>query len=709
MVEKKDIRMYPVIALQSADKQKNTAASSFLSSHWYEWKYLPLSCSLLLALILHTWLVVHSRGVIDGDVALVGLQANHILHGERPAYFYGQAYMGSLEAYIAAALFLIFGSSVATLYGQMIASSLVVVWLTWLLAGTLARQAGCSRRTQAYFQGCSVLFVAVSPLYDTVLELRAMGGYVETFILMQLLLLFTLWLTHRWRTGASRWLLLRYWMAIGFVLGLGIWINPLISSAVLTMGLWLVGMVIWKLTRWRRQAIQSGDRRRLGSQQGVLPEAQQVVLIHGVFCSRVQAAFPIVFSWLAMKTLWQAGIALLFDLVPALALLPTLCLGMLPALIWGAGNNWLNLVFIFKRVNKEPLKSLQGYTDLYLHCTARRVIGGALPGESQQFHFLHTLPLILGTGCIALCVALLILSLVYAHQPLLIQIRQLVLLPIVFGFFTYVAFTMDSLPPSKCVDHDLEGRFGTPLFLVLPLLYAAACTFVLCFVWQRWRSREDKPRSSLASSRTSFIAVAAPFATGLLIGVQVAMVGCQATSYLVANPGLTFQSAYCRIAPADNGPLIAYMQREHIHYAWASHWIGEPIRFKTHEQIIVDSPVTILKYIRRHHVTKLTPADRLGAADLVKRTERLSQPILSIFNADRPGFITFIRHGDPYPELLRVFDALHIHYRYAIFPSQPGYDMVIAMPLNRTVELTEYPDFIFMFGCENLFGSEYQV
>jgi hypothetical protein len=54
---------------------------------------------LLLAVIARVWLIVHTNGVIAGDEAEVGLQAEHILHGEHPIYYYGQPYMGSLQMY----------------------------------------------------------------------------------------------------------------------------------------------------------------------------------------------------------------------------------------------------------------------------------------------------------------------------------------------------------------------------------------------------------------------------------------------------------------------------------------------------------------------------------------------------------------------------------------------------------------------------------
>ena len=72
----------------------------------------PLWLCLLFALLIRIWLVVHTRGVIAGDEAMVGIQAEHILQGEHPVYYYGQPYMGSLEAYFAALLFAIAGASV---------------------------------------------------------------------------------------------------------------------------------------------------------------------------------------------------------------------------------------------------------------------------------------------------------------------------------------------------------------------------------------------------------------------------------------------------------------------------------------------------------------------------------------------------------------------------------------------------------------------
>src|SRR5258708_35442926 len=89
----------------------------------------PLLFCLLIALVLRAWLVFHTQSFIDGDEALVGIQAEHILRGELPIYFYNQPYMGSLEAYIMAAIFPTFCPSLWALPAGPNLLSLVILLL----------------------------------------------------------------------------------------------------------------------------------------------------------------------------------------------------------------------------------------------------------------------------------------------------------------------------------------------------------------------------------------------------------------------------------------------------------------------------------------------------------------------------------------------------------------------------------------------------
>jgi hypothetical protein len=153
----------------------------------------------------------------------------------------------------------------------------------------------------------------------------------------------------------------------------------------------------------------------------------------------------------------------------------------------------------------------------------------------------------------------------------------------------------------------------------------------------------------------------------------------QVCSYGLTNAGNTFQSPYCTFAPANNDAIIAYMQREHIQYAWATGWIAYPIVFKTHGSIILADP---LPFLTHNPVLNRIPAN----SDAVLRS-------------DRPSLITFVRHNDLHPELLRLLDSKQVTYRVARFPAQEGRDVIVVTPLSRTVSPFEPGPFYNMFTC----------
>src|SRR4051812_39337598 len=75
-----------------------------------------LVAALAVALGVRLAVLVSPLGELDADEAVVGLMARHIaFNGELPIFYYGQAYLGSLEAFSAAPLFLAFDSSGALL------------------------------------------------------------------------------------------------------------------------------------------------------------------------------------------------------------------------------------------------------------------------------------------------------------------------------------------------------------------------------------------------------------------------------------------------------------------------------------------------------------------------------------------------------------------------------------------------------------------
>src|SRR2546430_10101843 len=226
---------------------------------------------LLVAAAMRVWLVMHTHGVIDGDEALVGIQAEHILRGELPVYFSGQPYLGSLETYCIALLFAIFGPSVWVLRAEPILMSLILVWLTWRLANVLAGVAQLPPYARRYFVTIATLLAAVPPLYDGIAEMRTWGGLIETLLLMLLLLLSALQLTRRWREGAPKRELALRWAGIGFIVGLGFWIYALIISAVLAAAAWIVCGAIARVVTLRQQNAAALPRAIITIPAGLLP------------------------------------------------------------------------------------------------------------------------------------------------------------------------------------------------------------------------------------------------------------------------------------------------------------------------------------------------------------------------------------------------------------------------------------------------------
>src|SRR5690554_1891314 len=98
---------------------------------------LLLALVLALALGLRLALIVSPHGWLEADEAIVGLMARNILQGERPIFYWGQSYMGALEAYLAAAVFALLGSSTAALRLVPTVCSVIFVWLNYLLARRL--------------------------------------------------------------------------------------------------------------------------------------------------------------------------------------------------------------------------------------------------------------------------------------------------------------------------------------------------------------------------------------------------------------------------------------------------------------------------------------------------------------------------------------------------------------------------------------------
>ncbi|WP_201370045.1 hypothetical protein [Ktedonobacter robiniae] len=611
------------VAKPAIPNQREQPATSE-QSRWQRMLFSPLWLCLLLALVVRIWLIMRSQGMIDGDEVLVGIQAEHILHGDFSIYFYGQPYMGSLEAYLSAIFVAIMGPSVWSLRAEAIVLSLVLVSLTWWFASLLAEAARLPLSIKRYFTTVATLVAAIPPLYDGVIELRSWGGWIEIYILILLLLISAFRLTSRWSEGASNRELALRWVGIGFIVGLGFWVYPLIVSAVVAAALWILGYAVMLMYRNYQQPHQ---------------EARQVL---GILLSTLK------------------------KLLLALFAIPAALFGFTPALIWGAQHNWENITYILNLGGGilQRRGTIIRVAKAYVTCISPRVVSGAFPAESSSLAALHLPLLILGMICIFGSFALLLASFLW-KEPLLAQARSLAALPLLFGTWTAISFATgkNSVYALISCNYDPVGRYATPLALVLPFLYATVFVFILQFFFQL-RTRRAAQNGAPVDLQPPSHSRAWLF-PGLLFGLFFCSLVLQVFTYQQTNMVSAFESPYCHEAPVSDEPIVHYLENQHIHYAWSTNWIAYRIVYETNSQVIVADAMPFIPPVVNY--------DRIPANDQAVR------------HADRPSLIVFVWKKDSHPPLLSALDAAGVTYKAARFSAVSDTDILVVTPLNRTV------------------------
>lgn len=153
----------------------------------------------------------YRESLIESDEAVVGLMARHIFQGEFPVFYWGQHYLGSIEAFFAAGLFAVFDATpiVLKLAPFLLFAAFLIVHY-YLGRSTIGHQSAL----------LATVLVGISPAFLTIWSLKARGGY------MALLLVGTLSLAiaaKQLKCGYSpKWMIL-----LGLCLGLAFWTHLL--------------------------------------------------------------------------------------------------------------------------------------------------------------------------------------------------------------------------------------------------------------------------------------------------------------------------------------------------------------------------------------------------------------------------------------------------------------------------------------------------
>jgi hypothetical protein len=194
---------------------------------WAAWVALAVAAGLRVA---GAW---GARAVTDMDTSVVALMARHMAHGtDWPVFFYGQAYMGSLEPAGSALLMRLFGDGGFALTMGPVLFSLAAMWALWRWARDAAGAIGGA---------AALALAAAGPLVWFQFQYAARGGYMVSVLVDAL----ALW-------GASR-LAADWWAgkgggawraaALGVLAGVGVWTDPIVVPALAAaVAVLLVGM-----------------------------------------------------------------------------------------------------------------------------------------------------------------------------------------------------------------------------------------------------------------------------------------------------------------------------------------------------------------------------------------------------------------------------------------------------------------------------------
>ncbi len=170
---------------------------------------------------LFRWIMAHSPFLAESyyDEAVTGEMALHILKGEHQIFFWGQPYMGALEAYLTSFLFYLFGPTTFILHSTDI---IVCGFMLFLLnrIGTIVGGWVVGILAAAYW--------VFSPLYLSIIGLLTTGGHEEACALGTFVIFGICRLLYKPSKGA-----LALAFLIGLTAGLGWWSSLLIAPFLL--------------------------------------------------------------------------------------------------------------------------------------------------------------------------------------------------------------------------------------------------------------------------------------------------------------------------------------------------------------------------------------------------------------------------------------------------------------------------------------------
>ncbi len=194
-----------------------------------------LGALVVAAIALRGWFALGPLGrTANSDEAIVGLMALRLLRHHRiTAFYWGQAYGGSLEAMLVAPFVALFGTTRLALRFASVLLELGGALLVWRIARHLF-----DRRT-ALWAGIIALWFPLALVYFGTQE---RGFYPLTVVLGLTTVLMAVDIDE----NATR---RRHWLALGLAAGIGWWVSPNILYYAIPAGVWLAMRGHWRELR----------------------------------------------------------------------------------------------------------------------------------------------------------------------------------------------------------------------------------------------------------------------------------------------------------------------------------------------------------------------------------------------------------------------------------------------------------------------------
>jgi hypothetical protein len=193
------------------------------------------------AVALRLWYLTTPEATLDGDEAMTGLMARHILDGKLYVYLAGQTYNGAPEQYLQAALFAVLPDNHFVLRLPQVAIAGAVTAMVYAVGVRML-----PTRSHA---ALAALIFAAGPFFNVWKGDRSHGAYSTA----QLVGMLAIWCALQLRArddDRARWV-----FGVGLACGLGVWLTPLSAYLLLPAALWTAASVVRRPARHAGVAI----------------------------------------------------------------------------------------------------------------------------------------------------------------------------------------------------------------------------------------------------------------------------------------------------------------------------------------------------------------------------------------------------------------------------------------------------------------------